>query len=159
MDLAQTAGVTWFRVIRDKCHTGGQKSGKNSGNFHKIHLSILSTCNFSKLMQLTAPQYKGTIFMCHAFFPQLLYNTGLLNLECSRWLWGKWCINSCQNNVGCIQNDTEMQCDGDWYPKKGSLLAFHFEGTKSLLILKVMVAFSNFWSTTFGQNLVVLVLP
>lgn len=111
------------------------------GTFTKSHLSILSTDNFSKLLQLTGPQSKGTVFMCHIFFPQLLYYIDLLNLECSRCFWGKWCINSCQNNVGCIQNDTEMQCAGEWYPKKGSLLAFHFEGTKSWLILKMTVAF------------------
>lgn len=160
MDLPQTTCVTQLSVVRDKCHTGGQTNQeKIVGTFTKSHLSILSTYDFAKLMQLTAPQSKGTIFMCHTFFPQLLYYIGLLNLECSRCFWGKRCINSCQNNVGCIQNDTEMQRVGEWHPKKCSLLAFHFEGTKSLLILKMTVAFTNFWSTTFGQNLIFMVLP
>lgn len=35
---------------------------------------------------------------------------------------------------------------GELYPKKGSFVAFRFEGTKSLLILKETVAFTNFQS-------------
>ena len=40
----------------------------------------------------------------------------------------------------------KTQCVGELYPKKGSFMAFPFEGTKSLLILKETVAFANFQS-------------